>query len=68
MDQLTLLVLALLGAYLAWCFVFPYTTCWWCGGKTRRGDKRGNYRLRRACRVCGGGHYRRLGARLIRRG
>lgn len=60
--------LVLLGVYLGWCFVFPYTACPWCGGRTKRHDGRGNYRLRRACRVCGGSPYRRLGARLIGRG
>lgn len=68
MDTLAITALILLGAYLLWCLVFPYTTCWLCKGKTRRTDGKGNYRVRRPCRVCGGGHYRRLGARLIRRG
>lgn len=68
MDTLTVVGLMFLGAYLGWCFLYPYTTCWWCRGRTRRGDGRGNYRMRRACRVCAGAPYRRLGARLIGRG
>lgn len=68
MNPLLLLGLIVLGVYLLSCLFFPYTACPWCRGRTKRGDGRGNYRMRRACRVCGGAPYRRLGARLIGRG
>ncbi len=67
-DQLLLLGAGLLVFYLGWCALYPYSSCWRCKGRTRVGDGRGNYRNRRACRVCGGAPYRRLGARLIGRG
>lgn len=74
--DLLLLGLALFGAYLAWCFWYPYGQCPWpgCGGKQNVGDGRGHYRRRGPTR---GVHrwlhpdrsvYRRLGARMIRRG
>lgn len=67
-DTTVVAILAALAGYIAWCTAFPFTKCPWCSGKRTRGDGRGNYRMRGTCRVCGGGHYRRLGARLIGRG
>ncbi len=54
-------------AYLASCWRWPYRSCPWCSGKSKAGDGRGNFRLK-ACWFCGGGRWRRLGARLIGRG
>lgn len=60
------------GAYLASCAWRPYSKrCpWpWCTKPDPLDeDSRGNYRLRRVCRVCGNGRYMRVGARLIGRG
>lgn len=72
-PPLVVLGLALVGGYLLWCAVYPYTSCPWCGGSTRRTDGRGNYRPRGRPRglhrwMHPGGDYRRLGARLIGRG
>lgn len=55
-------------AYLLSCAYWPYRVCpWpWCTKRRpTRGDKRGNYRRKRACRLCGGKDWRRVGARLI---
>lgn len=70
-DPETVAVIALAAwvpTYLISCVWWPYRTCPWPWCTKRRptaGDKRGNYRRRRRCRVCAGGDYRRLGARII---
>lgn len=54
--------------YLLSCRWRPYRACpWpWCTKrKPIQRDSRGNYRRRRPCRACGGGDWRRIGARLI---
>ena len=56
--------------YLVSCYVLPYRGCpWpWCSKRrATRGDRRGNYRRRPPCRVCGSRDYVRLGARLLGR-
>lgn len=56
------------GIYLLSCAFWPYRACpWpWCTKRRpTRGDKRGNYRRRSACRLCAGRDWRRIGARMI---
>lgn len=67
MGELTLPALALgaLVIYMVSCAIWPYAACWWCGGQRNRGDGLGHFRRRGRCRVCGGGPYRRVGARLL---
>lgn len=56
---------ALLVGYLLWCAVYPFKQCPRCAGKTRAGDGRGNYRVRRECWRCHGERYPRIGTRLL---
>lgn len=67
LDGHAALVVASIAAlllYLLSCAVWPYRSCPWCRGIGRVGDGRGNYRLR-ACFLCGGQPWRRLGARFF---
>lgn len=63
-------VLCGIATYLGSCAWWPYVPCPWCAGESRRRDAPAGeaYRRRAACRVCGGGDYRRLGARVLGRG
>lgn len=60
-------VLLGIGLYGGSCWMWPYRLCPWCAGDLKRGDGRGNYRLK-SCWLCGGGRYVRFGARLLGRG
>jgi hypothetical protein len=68
LDPLAVVGLVLLALYFGSCAIWPYRRCPRCAGRTTKGDGRGNFRNRRACWVCGGAPYRRLGARLLGRG
>lgn len=63
----TAAVLVALIAYMLSCWRFPFRACWWCDGRSKRGDKRGNYRIT-SCWICAGQSYVRFGARLLGRG
>lgn len=57
-----------LATYALSCAVWPYRACpspWCTKRRPTKSDKRGNYRRRAACKLCGGKDWRRVGARLI---